>query len=211
MERLFYHSVLSVVLRKLSALSWLDSLLWGLSLMVSGFFLSGCWMLLDLMLWCFSQVFLVLLHPLTAGAWPAFIPIHTLVLYNYDWPGSDLYKCASVRWRFSCYQNKAVCFFIAVSDLWTHLQTDAVVCTSQAQYPLIVGVVVAVATGLQRGCGPLAHRWCKAWRPLVVVWKKCISNHCWQGLEMFVVQSKEEQLFYDNHWIWDVTTDLKII
>lgn len=41
--------------------------------------------------------------------------------------------------------------FIAVADLWTHGQADRVVCMTPAQYPLIVGVVVAVATGLEKG------------------------------------------------------------
>lgn len=208
MERLVHYSVLSVVLKKLSILTWLDGLLWGLSLMVSSFYIFGWWILLNLKLWCFSQVFPIPLHPLTAGAWPAFILIHSHSVTKID-PAQICIKVL-VWWQFSCYQIKLF-VFIAVADLWTHLQTDTVVCTSQAQYPLIVGVVVAVATGLQRGCGPLAHGCCKAWRPLVVVWKKCISNHCWQSLETFVVQSKEEELFCDNHWIWDVTTELKII
>lgn len=40
---------------------------------------------------------------------------------------------------------------IAVADLWTHGQADKVVCMTPAQYPLIVGVVVAVSTGLEKG------------------------------------------------------------
>lgn len=49
-------------------------------------------------------------------------------------------------------------------------------CVSQPQYPLTVGVVVAVATGLERGCKPLVHACSKAKRPLVVFLKKCICK-----------------------------------
>lgn len=60
--------------------------------------------------------------------------------------------CTDCHIVSSSYQIKQF-VFIAVADLWAHGRTDRhSCCTSQAQYPLSVGVVVvAVATGLEKG------------------------------------------------------------
>lgn len=156
--------------------------------------------------WCFDvSGFPILLRPLTAGAWPAFMLIPSCCVTKSELGSTAqtqlCFKCVSVQWQFrsSIYQIKPFAFHWGGGrvDTWTDRHSC---CSAQARYPLTVGVVVAVATGLERGCGPLAHGCSKARRPLVVILKKCICNHCWLGLETFVVQSKEEGLFYDNHW-----------
>lgn len=88
MDWVIDHSVLSAVLRQLLALSWLDSLLWGFYLI--GFFLSGCWMLLVLMLWCFTQAF-----PSCYTHWPAFMLIPSCCVTKSEL-GSPAQICISV-------------------------------------------------------------------------------------------------------------------
>lgn len=151
----------------------------------------------------FYSGFPILLCSPTAGAWPAFMLIPSYCITKSELGTLVKINAISVlKSRTRAEQllpNNAVCCHCGGK----HTQTDRKThyCMSHAQYPLSVGVVVAVATGLERGCRPLAHGCSKAWRPLVAALKKCISNQCRLGLETFVVESKKEGLFNDNRWI----------
>lgn len=97
----------------------------------------------------FHLSFPILLHPLTAGACPAF-----MLILSYCVTKNEL-QCAVTFQSRSYHIQRFV--FILVADVWTDSCS-----TSLAQYPLTVGVVVAETSGLERGCGLLAHGCSKA-------------------------------------------------
>lgn len=127
----------------------------------------------------FHPGFLILVHPLTAKVWPAFILITLCCVMNRELgcPDQICMRVSAVMLRSSACQIKRLGSIVLTdvdADTWTDRRSS---CTAQAQYPLRVGVVVAEATGFERGCVPLSHGCSKAKRPLVAALNMCICHN----------------------------------
>lgn len=182
MDRLIDHRVFPGVLRKLSALSWLDSLLWGLT---DSFLKSGCLMLQHLMPWKLS-------HPASpTDCWGlACFHANTRMLYN-----SRVNFCIQ-RAALTEPDNTFVVFALSPLDAWTDRHSSC-----KTRYPLSVDiVVVALTTELERGCGPLA------WMLQILtsssggLGKVHLTAVDWAWKRLWF-SPKEEGLFHDNRWI----------
>lgn len=145
MDRLIDHRVFPGVLRKLSALSWLDSLLWGLTDSFLKIWLLNASALDALKAYSGCPI---LLHPLTAGAWPAFM-LTPACCITPEWTSA----CVSVqRAALTEPDNTFVVFALSLLDAWTDRHSSC-----KTRYPLSVDiVVVALTTELEKGSGPLA-------------------------------------------------------